>query len=196
VSVLSGECLPDPLLPEPLQRELGRRGIHVTAYLDAPCKPGHGRFERREVWVMHDPELNRYLGSSGEVGTPWPYVGQVCWIKRERLSKNKRSVEVTFAITSLLPEEADAQRIGLELRGYWAAVENGSHCVRDTTLQEDASQVRTDAAPQVMSALRNLALTLLRGEGKTNIAAALRTFGARCHQAVGIVLHAGCAHAG
>lgn len=42
------------------------------------------------------------------------------------------------------------------------------------TFAEDLSTVRTGAAPQVMAALRNLAISLHRLAGATNIAAALR----------------------
>lgn len=188
VSILAPEALPEPLLPEALQHKLAGKGIQVTAFLDAPCKPSHGRFERREVWAMHWPQLNSYLGSAGEVGEPWPYVQQVCWIKRERLTAKGASVEVSYAITSLLPPAADARRLCLEWRGYWGAVENGSHCVRDTTLQEDASQVRTGAAPEVMAGLRNLMLAIARLAGVSNVAAALREYAGRYQQAVTVFL--------
>lgn len=191
ISILPTEELPEPLLAEALLRRLQRQGMQVTAYLDAPQKRSHGRFERREVWALHWPQLNGYIGSCGEVGEVWPHVQQVCWIKRERLTAHRASCEITYAVTSLPPEEADAQRICLELRGYWAAVENGSHCVRDTTLQEDASQIRTGAAPQVMAALRNLMLALARRVGASNIAATLRTYAGRSRQAVTVVLTAG-----
>ena len=62
----------------------------------------------------------------------------------------------------------------LELvRGHWA-IENRVHYVRDRTFDEDRSQVRKRAAPQLMASLRNLAISLLRLAGATNIAAALR----------------------
>jgi hypothetical protein len=41
---------------------------------------------------------------------------------------------------------------------------------------EDASQVRSGAAPQVLAALRNAVLGLLRNNGYVNIAQALRHF--------------------
>jgi hypothetical protein len=191
VSVLQAEHLPEPLLPPEVQRRLEGRGMQVSAYLDAPQNPSHGRFERREVWALHWPALNGYVGSSGDAGEAWPYAGQVCWVKRERLTARGSSVEVSHVITSLSPEEADAERIAREWRGYWRAVENGSHRVRDTTLQEDASQVRTGAAPRVMAGLRNLALALVRRAGAPNVAAALRTHAGRYRQAVTIVLTAG-----
>ncbi len=58
-------------------------------------------------------------------------------------------------------------------RGHWG-IENRLHYVRDVTLGEDASRVRTGAAPQVLAALRNAVLALLRATGATNIAATLR----------------------
>jgi len=46
---------------------------------------------------------------------------------------------------------------------------------RDVTYREDASTIRTGNAPRVMATLRNTAISLLRINGATNIAAALRT---------------------
>ncbi len=53
-------------------------------------------------------------------------------------------------------------------------MENKAHWVRDVTYAEDASQVRTGNAPRVMATFRNLAISLLRLDGATNIAAAIR----------------------
>jgi len=84
----------------------------------------------------------------------------------------RREVEVRYAITSLGPE-VGASRLLRLIRGHWA-IENRLHWVRDVTFGEDASQVRTGAAPEVMAALRNLVIRLLRRAGVQNIAAALR----------------------
>lgn len=59
------------------------------------------------------------------------------------------------------------------VRGHWG-IENRLHYVRDVTFGEDASQVRKDSAPEVMAALRNTVLGILRGAGWDSIAAALR----------------------
>jgi hypothetical protein len=45
---------------------------------------------------------------------------------------------------------------------------------RDVTFDEDASQVRSGAAPGVMASLRNLAIGALHAHGHRNLAAALR----------------------
>jgi hypothetical protein len=103
----------------------------------------------------------------------WPDVQQVYQITRERWEKGNHSVEVAYRITSLRPDQADARRLLALDRGHWG-IENGLHHVRDVTLGEDASRVRTANAPEVMAAVRNLALALLRPLGFPSIAAATR----------------------
>jgi hypothetical protein len=53
-------------------------------------------------------------------------------------------------------------------------MEDRLHWVRDMDFDEDRCQVRTASGPRVMTALRNLAITILRLAGATSIAAALR----------------------
>lgn len=81
--------------------------------------------------------------------------------------------DVQFALTSAPREQADASRLLSWSRGHWG-IENRLHGVRDVTFGEDASRIRTRAAPQVFSALRNASISVLRTLGATNIAAALR----------------------
>ncbi len=77
-----------------------------------------------------------------------------------------------YAITSLAAFHTDPALLARWIRGHWAI--EVLHWVRDVTYDEDRSQVRTAHGPQVMAALRNLAITALRWSGTTNIAAALR----------------------
>jgi len=51
-------------------------------------------------------------------------------------------------MTSVVAEKADARRLLGLTREYWG-IENQLHRVRDVTCGEDASQVRSGAAPQV-----------------------------------------------
>ena len=81
--------------------------------------------------------------------------------------------EVVQGITSLSTDKASPSRLLEIVRGHWS-IENGLHYVRDVTFDEDRSQVRKKAGPQVMASLRNLAISLLRLAGATNIAAAGR----------------------
>ena len=135
------------------------------------------------------------MGSSGEHGTPWPHLRQVCRIERERRHVRRGRViaaerEVTYAITSRPAERASAADLLRANRAHWQ-IENGSHWVRDVVLGEDASLIRSGAAPQVVAACRNLTLALLRRAGYPCIAAALRTLAARPAVAVALVCAAG-----
>jgi hypothetical protein len=69
------------------------------------------------------------------------------------------------------PRPGEPARLADDLRGHWSI--EALHHVRDTTFAEDTSQVRTGSAPQVMAALRNLAIGVLCPAGPLNLAAAL-----------------------
>lgn len=143
-----GLLFADPPVGEVFDRDLSRRF--------------HGdRYEEREILVSSS--LADYL--------EWPYVGQVCRIERRVWRKGRLRAEMGYAITSL--KNAKANRLQKLWRGHWG-IENKLHYVRDVTMGEDASQVRTRSAPEVMAALRNLTLSLLRLAGVQNVAAALR----------------------
>lgn len=166
-----------------------RRGVTLTVAYQACTKTRHGRIERRELWVLQDPEVTAYAGSAGTVGAPWPHLAQIYWVRRERTAKRGTKVETGYGITSLGRQAAGAHRLLRLNREYWG-IENQLHWVRDVTFDEDRSQIRCGAAPQVCAALRNLGIALLRQSGADNIAAALRTFSARPRAAVALVLSA------
>ncbi|WP_156892027.1 transposase, partial [Gulosibacter molinativorax] len=80
--------------------------------------------------------------------------------------------------TSLPPEQASPAALASYIRGHWG-IENRLHWIRDTAYREDASQVRTGNAAHLMATIRNLAITVHRLAGATNITAALRHAGTR-----------------
>ena len=127
---------------------------------------GHGRREVRRLWAS--TALVGYLD--------WPGAQQVCAVERTVSRRGTHSREVRYLLTSQPPERAGAARLLRQRRGHWG-IENRLHWVRDVTLGEDASQVRSGAAPEVLAALRNTVLAVLRHAGCTNIAAALRETG-------------------
>ena len=69
-------------------------------------------------------------------------------------------------VTSLSPEWATPGRVLELVRGRWA-MENKSHWVRDVTCDEGRSQGRCGNIPQVLAALRNTTIGLLRWAGHT-----------------------------
>jgi predicted transposase YbfD/YdcC len=103
----------------------------------------------------------------------WPGAAQVCRLERITRRNGKELREVHYAITSLSPQRADAKQLLHIWRSHWA-IENRLHWVRDVTFGEDGCRIRRGHGPQVCSAFRNAAISLLRLSGVTNIAAELR----------------------
>jgi predicted transposase YbfD/YdcC len=124
----------------------------------------HGRVEIRTLKAVSV----RHFG--------FPHAAQVLQVTRKTrdlatTTRRFRSVTV-YALTSLPFNQARPARLADLLRGHWAI--EALHHVRDVTFAEDASQVRTGAAPNVMAAIRNLAIGVLSRAGPINVAAALR----------------------
>lgn len=109
--------------------------------------------------------LNDYLD--------WPGVGQVCQLTRTITRGGETTCEVEYAITSVSRAKAHAALLLTWWRNHWK-IENQLHYVRDVTMGEDASRIRTKKAPENLASVRNAAIGLLRRLGHSNIAAALR----------------------
>jgi predicted transposase YbfD/YdcC len=139
---------------------------------------GHGRIEQRNITT-----------SEALVGySAWPGLAQVFELGRHVIFQKTGAerVEVGYGVTSLRPERATPGRLLALVRGQWH-IENKSHWGRDVTFDEDHSQVRCGNIPQVMAALRNTAIGLLRCTGDTNIAAACRRLAAQPGQALALI---------
>lgn len=137
---------------------------------------GHGRQEVRRLWAS--AALGDYLD--------WPGVQQVCKLERRTQQRGKHSCEERYLVTSLSHAEAGAGAVLRQRRGHWA-IENRLHYVRDVTLGEDACQVRTGAAPEVLAALRNTVIGVFRQAGEPNIASALRRTGWKAGAALALL---------
>jgi len=108
-------------------------------------------------------------------------------VERRRRVRGVASVEVAYFITSLGRDRADAARLLALIRRHWH-VENRLHHVRDITLGEDASRVRTGSAPEVMAALRNTIVHLLETVPASSKAAATRRMAAKPEEAIRLIL--------
>jgi predicted transposase YbfD/YdcC len=150
--------------------------LATPAHLAAPLRraqtvdKGHGRIERRQLTA-------RAL-LPGDCD--WPGAQQVFRVERHviRTKTGEVHTEVLAGLTSRAAAAATPQQVLGFLRDHWH-IENKSHWVRDVTFDEDRSQVRSGAIPQVMAALRNTTIGLLRCAGATNIAAACRYYAAQ-----------------
>ena len=127
---------------------------------------GHGRTEQRTV---------RVTAAAGIID--FPHAAQVFRTVRYTggLDGQRTRKQVVYGLTSLTPDLAGPAEIAAAQRGHWG-IENRSHHVRDTTFDEDRSQVRTRHAPRNMAALRNLATDACRANEHVNIAHARRHY--------------------
>jgi predicted transposase YbfD/YdcC len=137
---------------------------HQVPVADRTRDRGHGRVETRRLQV------------TTVAGLDFPHAAQALRItRRARPLAGRRWRTVTvYAITSLTAAQASPARLADWIRGHWGI--EALHHIRDVTFAEDASQLRTGAAPRTMASLRNLAVAILRRHGHRNIAAALRYY--------------------
>lgn len=143
---------------------------------------GHGRVEKRTL--ESSPALREYM----QEYLHWPSGEQVMrrTCRRVILKTGEVSEEVKYGVTSLRWEEADAEELEGLWRGHWT-IENRVHYVRDVTIGEDANHTRVGNAPQVLAALRNAILNLIRAKGWTNIADGIRHYAAFPHRALSLI---------
>jgi predicted transposase YbfD/YdcC len=124
---------------------------------------GHGRTERRSITVV-----------TVKPGLAFPHAAQA--IATTRKTRPRRGgpwkTVTVYAITSQLTHQARPDELATWIRQHWQI--EALHHIRNLTYREDASQVRTGSGPAVMAALRNLAISILKLCGWTNIAQANR----------------------
>jgi predicted transposase YbfD/YdcC len=152
-----------------LRRQLAGLPWRQVGDAHRSAETGHGRREIRVLKVV-----------TIAAGIAFPHARQAIQVIRRTRPISARTgrkgrwhTETVYAVTDLAPHQARPDELAAWIRGHWQ-IENGLHWVRDVTFGEDASRVHTGAAPQVMASLRNLATSLHRLAGATNIAKALR----------------------
>jgi hypothetical protein len=114
--------------------------------------------------------------TAGQLDAPWQaLVSCVARVPRLTYIKDTRTgLWATREEVGYYPCQAchSAKVLGGAIRAHWD-IENCAHYVRDVTLGEDASRIRT--RPGVMARIRSIALNVLRANGVQNISMALYT---------------------
>ncbi|MGR8008523.1 ISAs1 family transposase [Streptomyces hypolithicus] len=155
-------------------------GLHAKVrklpWKDIPL--GH----RTRDHAHHRDEIRR-LKAAAFAHIDYPGARQAIQVVRWRREMNtgKLTIERVYLITSLSPFDATCIELATWIRGHWG-IENLLHHVRDRTFREDDSKIRTGTLPRTMASLRNLAISVFRQDGQTNIAAALRHTGRDYHR--------------
>jgi predicted transposase YbfD/YdcC len=138
-------------------------------YLDraSSLEKGHGRIDERKILTS--------FRLSGRI--EFPYLEQVFRIRRksDQVKTGKQSEQTIYGITSLPVEEYGAAELLDLTRKHWQ-IENGLHYRRDVTFKEDEVRKKSKNAGQIMAALNNLAIGILRKIGWKNLAKARRFY--------------------
>lgn len=136
----------------------------------------HGRIERRTLRVTD--ALNAYLAG-------FPGVAQTMEIRRQVQDRRGIHEETGYFITSCASCQVDPLGLLALSRGHWQI--ESHHWIRDMDFGEVRSCVRSGHTPQILAALRNAVLTLIRRTGTTQIAAARRHFAAHPTEAFRLI---------
>jgi len=141
---------------------------------------GHGRVEERLLLTS--------FRIAGEI--EFPHVQQVFQIKKTsfQTKTGKQSEQTIYGITSLPVEEFGAKQLLELVRKHWR-IENGLHYRRDVTFKEDAVRKNSHNGGQIMAALNNLAIGILRKTGWENIAQARRFYEIKFAEAIKLIIN-------
>ena len=139
----------------------------TTSRFSEDTQPAHGRIEDRRIQVLNPlPGLINY-----------PQVRQIFRITRTRtlVKTDETSAEVTYGMTSLPPDRAEAERLLALNRGHWT-IENRNHLHRDTTFGEDACLMHTGHGPSNNAIVNLTALAIIFHRGFPHVQAAVQHF--------------------
>lgn len=126
-----------------------------------PLTKARNRIESRKVEIFISPALTH--------DQKWTLVKVVVKVERYRqlfdtkTKSWKNSDETSFYISTIV---LSAQAFCQAIRNHWG-IENRNHYVRDVTMGEDKSRIRTN--PHIFAKLRSFALNILRKNNVENV---------------------------
>lgn len=126
-----------------------------------PLTKSRNRMERRQVEIFISPALTD--------AEQWSLVQVVVKVQRFRRLLDtktntwKNSDETAFYISTI---SLSAQQFCHAIRNHWG-IENRNHYVRDVSMGEDKSRIRTN--PHIFAKLRSFALNIMRKNNVENV---------------------------
>jgi len=117
----------------------------------------HGRVERRRHTITDDVAwlIARH--------PHWNTIKSIGLIEATRWIGDAETTERRYYVSSL---PADPKLFAYAARAHWG-IENSLHHVLDVAFREDASKIRCGNAPENISVIRKIALTLVRSDKKS-----------------------------
>lgn len=129
-------------------------GIEHTSY--HTVENSHGREEKRQVYATSELD---WLPQKDE----WEGLQSIAMVVSEQIRDGKISVERRMYISSL---PAEAKEIAYAIRSHWG-IENQCHWVLDVAFKEDSLKAKAGNIAENLSAIRKMALALLKQDKKT-----------------------------
>ena len=131
--------------------EKGRLSVHQETCFD------HGRTTK---WRVVSTKDTVWFESKAD----WAGLQSFIMVECSQKDKDKHHVQRRFYISSM---DTDAQHFHQCIRGHWS-IENQLHWTLDVAFREDQCLIHDGSAPQNLSLLRKMALTLLRTDTSVN----------------------------
>jgi predicted transposase YbfD/YdcC len=119
------------------------------------CNEGHGRFEKRTVFVTEDID---WLPMKEK----WTGLKSIILLNSECTTDGKTVTERHMYISSL---NSDAPRIAHSIRSHWGI--ESCHWVLDVAFQEDRLKAKAGHISENLSLIRKMALGMLKKDKKT-----------------------------
>ena len=116
----------------------------------------HARLERRECWVVSQPEHLAYLRRISD----WKQLTSLVKIVSHRQLNGQTTTQTRYFISSL---NTTAQRCLTICRSHWH-IENSLHWLLDVAFSQDHNRVHKDHAPENLAVLQHIALVLIKQE--------------------------------
>ena len=149
-----------PTLRRRLQLGTASRKARGSAKTETSAR---NRWETRELTVFPAKAWFRH--------TPWEKLIKTAFRLKRRIFKRAPKTglstptsEIVFWISSASDQTPEGWNEWI--RAHWR-IENGSHYVRDTAFEKDASRIRKN--PDIVARLRSFAYNLIRAGGGSNI---------------------------
>lgn len=146
------------------QKELDdaiKTALHDTRITTDTAQEGQytrGRSIETTITLTHDPDVFWYISSLG-----WKDVfcmGVLHRFGTRTVHGETQDIDETVSFISSRTDLTASAALG-SIRGYWK-IENNLHWQKDHTFDEDHQTVRLGNAPQVMSFLRSMAISLFK----------------------------------
>ena len=115
------------------------------------------RFVTTDVILTHDKQLRSYIKQT----YGWEGIQTVGMLKRTgtRISKDGTVTQINETVCFISSRVLTAQQATIHLRNHWC-IENNLHWTKDVVFLEDKQTVRLGNAPQVMSFMRSMCISI------------------------------------